>query len=315
MSKITLHKDGNTTMIKCTSKMKNVLISIAVLFGIITGLLVGVSGCSDTTKPRDVEKGIITMVTTAMSIRLEVQGIGEVTIYWGDGTVTRSTMSRYGGTRILQHRYLSESEHIVTISGHITDFNSSNNMLTFLDVRNMPMLESLGLYSNQIKSLDVRSNALLKRLVCGGNQLKYLDLSYNPLLYYLYCAGNLIENLDLSNNADLQLLNIRDNLFKSLDISNTPRLSYVVIQGNQFNKEALNNLFDALPERDYYLWKWATIFIADNPGTDECDVSIAGDKGWAVRATEECFTQLMMNNNITEIENYLLWRKHEKSCD
>ena len=291
--------------------MKKAVISIAIKIVVIIGLSVNFLGCSNSTGPRDRETSVIRLVAADRVVILEMRGSGELNFNWGDGTVIQTKLFSGDCFRSFQHIYLSGTRRRITINGDITAFYITYVTMTSFDIRNMSSLRDLVCHGNSLESLDVRSNALLERLFCGRNQLTYLNVSNNHLLYILHCEGNLIENLDLSNNVLLENLRISDNRFQSIDVSNNPLLRRICVQGNQFNRDALNNLFDTLPD-----WSGTNsrgfIEIANNPGTDECDVSIAEAKGWTVITTNAPYEQHLMRS-ITEIENKLLWRKHEES--
>jgi len=114
--------------------------------------------------------------------------------------------------------------------------------------------------NNQLSSLDVSKNAELKFLSCGSNQLTNLDVSKNTELESLYCSMNKLMNLDVGGTASLRILNIFS---------------------NQLSTNALNNIFGMLNSNNIDDYK--TINITDNPGTDDCNRSIAEKKGWIVR--------------------------------
>ena len=71
----------------------------------------------------------------------------------------------------------------------------------------------------------------------------------------LRCSGNQLTNLDVNQNTSLTRLECQKNLFTA---------------------EALNALFSTLPVSN------GEVFIFDNPGTDDCDASIAENKGWKI---------------------------------
>ena len=177
----------------------------------------------------------------------------------------------------------------------------SRNQLTSLDVSNNADLIVLGCYDNQLKSLDVSKNTALKLLdcasnqlinldisknlalkglVCPRNQLTTLDISNNIELTRLYCSDNHLTNLDVSNNAALTELRCSNNQLTNLDVSNNIALIVLVSENNQLSDTALNNLFSSLHDFNNELEK--DISISGNPGSFECDTTIAEDKGWNV---------------------------------
>ena len=176
--------------------------------------------------------------------------------------------------------------------------NCENNQLTELDVSKNTALIGLSCYNNQLTELDVSNNTALIGLYCGNNQLTELDVSKNTALRFLHCYDNLLTTLDASNNTALTYLSCGDNQLTELDVSdntaltslscsanrltkldvsNNTALSQLYCSANQLNAAALNALFDALP-----VVSSGSIHINSNPGTDDCDPSIAEAKGWEV---------------------------------
>ena len=62
-----------------------------------------------------------------------------------------------------------------------------------------------------------------------------------------------------------------------LEINGCKALKYLVCIGNQLNSSALNAIFNSLPKSTD-----GRILVFGNPGSSECDKSIATNKGWAV---------------------------------
>ena len=128
--------------------------------------------------------------------------------------------------------------------------NASSNKLTALDVRQLPELTHLYLWSNsdlrsidvskntkleflsvshcKLTSLDVSHNRKLVELFVYNNQLTALDVRSNYLLKTLACYENQITALDLSYNGALEDLGVNDNPITELDLhplSNLQKLS------------------------------------------------------------------------------------------
>jgi len=110
----------------------------------------------------------------------------------------------------------------------------------------------------ELISLDVSRNTSLKNLICINSQMTDLDVSNNTALNNLICVYSQLTDLDVRKNLVLT----------RLDCS-----------GNELSAEALNNLFATLPQPISLIGK---IQISDNPGTDDCDRSIAENNGWWV---------------------------------
>ena len=153
------------------------------------------------------------------------------------------------------------------------------NRLTTIDLSNNPRLGFLNIGVNLLTSLDVSNNHLLYNLGAMRNQLSYLNLSNNPRLGLLLIRENLLTTLDLSNNPHLWYLDIQSNQFSNFDASNLINLERIYIQNNLFSSDSLNNLFHSLHDNQNIT---KSIFISDNPGSDDSDKSIAEVKGWRV---------------------------------
>ena len=116
----------------------------------------------------------------------------------------------------------------------------------------------VGLYGNQLTSLVGRDNTELNEFYCNGNhQLKTLDVSNNIKLTKLECSENQLTSLDVSNCAALKEL---------------------YCSGNQLTASALDALFETLHSNQGD----KSINISNNPGTADCNRSIAEGKGWTV---------------------------------
>ena len=156
-----------------------------------------------------------------------------------------------------------------------------SNQLTNLDVSKNTVLEWLSCSRNQLSSLDMTNNTALKMLVCDNNQLSSLDVSKNAELKFLSCGSNQLTNLDVSKNTELESLYCSMNKLMNLDVGGTASLRILNIFSNQLSTNALNNIFGMLNSNNIDDYK--TINITDNPGTDDCNRSIAEKKGWIVR--------------------------------
>ena len=153
------------------------------------------------------------------------------------------------------------------------------NQLTELDVKNNSLLHSLKIDHNKLTDIDLTNNLSLEKLNCSANQLSVLDITKNQLLYGVECWGNYITELDVTNNPDLWLLYCSGNSFRKLDVSHNQKLSSLYITFNLFTAEEINEVFHTLHNQNNGSKK---VYIGDNPGTDDCDTSIATQKGWRV---------------------------------
>ena len=190
----------------------------------------------------------------------------------------------------------------------LTELWCCDNQLTKLDVSKNSALKKIGCWLNQLTELDVSGNTALTYLSFGYNQLTefdvsknialtYLDCSYNQLteinvskntaLTNLYCEDIQLTELDVSKNIMLTILWCGFNQLTELDVSENVVLRRLSCGSNLLTTDALNALFSTLHDNIFtYGWGgWGIekeISIGSNPGTDNCDPSIAEDKGWTV---------------------------------
>ena len=117
---------------------------------------------------------------------------------------------------------------------------------------------------------EISANTVLTRLDCFNNQLTELDLKNNTKLTDLLCADNQLIKLDLSNN--IKLVDLR-------------------LQSNNLSTSTLNTMFRTLPNNTLY----KMVYIISNTGTNDCDKSIATDKGWEVFPPGEGTLEIIYN--------------------
>lgn len=245
--------------------------------------------------------GKISMTTqTGSDVALRLSGSGKATVDWGDGA-ERSVVTLSEDRSVeVTHSYPGTSSRTISIDGrNITELDCKRNALTHLDVSKNTELTSLDCSDNRIMHLDVSNNPALKVLWCNGNQLTGLDLGKNTMLTELYCynnqlrtldigknkalvrlncARNLLTDLDLSMNTVLRRMDCYENRLTSLDFSKNTALVYAVCADNLLTAKALNTLFATFNNGDRN-----NIFIGGNPGENDCDRSIAEQKGWRAR--------------------------------
>ena len=196
------------------------------------------------------------------SLKIGLSGSwGNATIDWGDGTKINSN-DLWSMPIYFNKSYSDKKSHAIEINGNgrntIIGIFCSNNDLTSLNVSNNPKLNYLVILSNKLKNIDVSKNLELIELDCSLNQLKSLDVSKNTLLETLSCENNQLKSLDVRNNT---------------------KLASLFLRSNQLNATQINKLFETLHKNK--IWE-KTIFIGGNPGTKNCDKSIATSKGWIV---------------------------------
>ena len=208
----------------------------------------------------------MTMVAQASKVEIQLKGMGEAAIDWGDGMAEETHPLPNDKETEFTHTYSGTSTHTIRITGtNITVLNSNNNLLTALDVSRNAELEELRCRNNQLTTIDVTGNPKLAHLDCSNNQLATLDLTGNTALTFLVCSGNqlttldLTENtkltfiggnnnqwttLDVSRNTVLEVLACSDNRIKALDLSKNTALTDLVCRNNQLtNLDVSNNTY------------------------------------------------------------------------
>ena len=156
----------------------------------------------------------------------------------------------------------------------------NNHYIPSLDVSKNTMLTELLCHNNQLTVLDVSKNTALKILECGWNPLNNLDVSKNTALTWLHLYGSQLTSLDVSKNNKLTYLDCCHNSLTALDVSNNTELEILKCTYNQLSADALNALFETLHNNTVSGEK--TIEIGNNPGANDCNRSIAENKGWVV---------------------------------
>jgi len=181
----------------------------------------------------------------------------------------------------------------LNVSGNtaLTDLNCCCNQLVTLNVSHCTALSDLGCSGNQLENLDVRDCTELTGLNCYDNQLTTLDLSKNIVLSGLCCNDNQLTTLDMSANTELI----------GMDCSN-----------NQLTTSALNDFFRTLhnnPLTGADDWP-KSIYIKNNPGTSNCDVRIAEEKGWWVYTGELPISkQRLSNPKSNDFDGRIFWKQ------
>jgi len=259
--------------------------------------------------------GVITMTTMASEASISVRipkatGSDNFTIDWGDDEKSNmDDISFYESNPnsdfdwfSFGHKYSSASEHRITITGdNIQYLECSWNSLTSLDVSRYSALQVLYCRGNQLIALDLSKNTALESVYCTdnsftnlnvvSNSLTFLDIRYCQLLTTLdvgkstalrslHVNNSQLTALDVSKNSALEVLYCYDNhQLTSIDVKNNTVLFRISCDGNQLTASALNDLFSSLPD-----WsgsgRWGNIDIKNNPGTSDCDFTIATGKGW-----------------------------------
>ena len=246
--------------------------------------------------------GVMTLTTSAETVSIELMGSGKITVDWGDGSELETVELVYDdeGVFWLTRGFLGTSPRTITITGKnitglncsyqqlteldvsqniaLTEINCEGNRLTALDVSRNSALTYLSCSDNQLTALDVSQNAVLKYMFCNNNQITALNAGKNSALINLACSGNRLTTLDVSQNILLEFLYCHINQLTALDVGKNTSLQELYCGDNQFTTEALNGLFGTLHNNDIP----KAIDISNNPGSSDCDPSIAEAKGWTV---------------------------------
>ena len=265
----------------------------------------------------DTSNIIMTVNPNNNKVVFAMAGSGKITIDWGDGKVRTRKLRIYNDDGLwffkdkyqyrFAHSYSGSSTHTIKIIGnnitHLSTCKLTNNLrktnnLTNLDVSGATELKWLDCRNNQLTELDVSANIFLEGLNCFINRLTslklsisltYLECSYNKLtsldlnniteLIYLWCNENKLTSLELSNNIALVSLWCSINQLTKLELSNNTELKLIVCRRNNLSTDALNALFGTLHNN---MSSDKNIHISYNPGANDCDKSIAKEKGWTV---------------------------------
>lgn len=212
------------------------------------------------------------------NVKISISGIGTISIDWGDGTAVE-TGELSDQLSEFAHSYSEKLSRTVTITGGtVTVLFCFKGSLTSLDVSNCTSLKKLFCVQNQLTSLDVSKNIMLEELDVYSNRLTGLDISKNTALQIVRCSENRLTSLDVSKNKGLTHLWCNQNQLTSLDVSKNTGLTFLDCQLNALSVAALNDLFRTL--HGNRISEDQIVHFAENPGTDDCDASIAEAKGW-----------------------------------
>jgi len=121
---------------------------------------------------------------------------------------------------------------------------------------------SLTLNENGVYFRHTYPNASIRTIIINGDNIMGL-----------HCDG--ITSLDVSRCTELKSLSISGSLITSLDVSKNTALTNLGV-GGQLTSSALNALFRTLHNNAGEKRIW----ISNNPGSNDCDRSIAESKGW-----------------------------------
>jgi Leucine-rich repeat (LRR) protein len=306
---VTIHPN-NATNKDLTWNSSNENIAIVNENGIITAISTGVVEITVNSGDKkatcyvlviDKDKPSITMITSYRHPTFRISA-EMIFIDWGDGSnnwekfidtnfhrfhrsytdVQPRTIKIYGeaitgldvANNHLTELYINDNELL-------TKLYCPHNLLTSLDISSAPNLQVLEVSWNRLNSLKMSDNMALEWIDVESNQLENLDISKAADLAYLNVNKNQLVTLNVSNNPALTDLNCRNNQLTSLDTSNNRKLINVNLFSNRLTSSALNDLFGTLNDATFD--RERVVVVAFNDGSEDCDPTIAENKGWSVR--------------------------------
>lgn len=115
-----------------------------------------------------------------------------------------------------------------------------------------------------------------RNLNCSNNNLTKLQVNYN--MQSINCSGNSIETLDLSTCLKVYNINCSNNKLTTLLIPRrAEKLTTLDCSMNELSKDTLDSIFRRLPNVIT-----GKIKYSGNPGSGNCNFSIAQNKGWSL---------------------------------
>ncbi len=194
--------------------------------------------------------------------RIELAGVGEAQIYWGDSMVRDLSLDwrlkmkvgeerEINDSKVVKHVYEAPGKYRVRMVGKTggsliwfkcqQDGIKENIYLTTLDVSRCPGLEFLYCRNNRIARLKVGGLTELKELDCGNNELTELDVTQNKELEGLECFGNRLEELNISQNSKLKKLDCDENRLSRLEVDNNTELTLLWCHSNRIERLELGS--------------------------------------------------------------------------
>jgi len=117
----------------------------------------------------------------------------------------------------------------------------------------------------------------LSGISCQDNNLTELHLDFSGYMNSVYCNNNKITSLKLPTDNEIGNLNCSFNELTELDLSDVTYIDENIdCSNNKLSASALDAMFESMPESE------GEINIENNPGTTDCNRSIAEEKGWTV---------------------------------
>ena len=231
----------------------------------------------------EIAKNITITTNKEGTVSLVITGSGEITVEWGDGAKYSGTIS--SDMNPIEHFYSGVNSNTITITGdNIRRFDCYNNQITSLELGKNSALTELFCNNNQLTNLNLGNNTALKTLNCSNNKLTTLYVDKHTNLTDLLCNNNQLVGLNVTANTNLTILNCSNNKLTLLNVQQNSSLLKLYCQSNNLSSGALNDIFENLHNNSISDPDWGgkTVKIGNNPGTDDCNKTIATNKGWEV---------------------------------
>jgi len=159
----------------------------------------------------------------------------------------------------------------------LINLTCNNNQLTNIVLGENFELRSLYCNNNQLRELSTSGCRALEVLECNDNPLTSLDVSACGRLHHIMCNNTQLTNMNLSGCSSLSLMTVNDNQLTAIDASDCNELKSINCQNNQLSETAMNSFFETLHHQKMIN---KTLAIQGNPGSDQCDKTIATNKFW-----------------------------------
>lgn len=178
----------------------------------------------------------------------------------------------------------------------------SSPKLASLEIGEKPVLEEFYCLTTALTALSLKGAAALKHVDCSNNpNLSSLefddDVSIGALLIdhcnfdkidfleklmitEFSCSYNKLKTLHMPGVFSVAYLNCNNNQLSHLSIEDTWILTRLDCHSNCLEAEALNELFESLPQVRSSDYMQYVLSFYDNPGTNTCREEIPFGKGW-----------------------------------
>lgn len=184
----------------------------------------------------------------------------------------------------------------------VTEIHCPNTLLESLDISSCASLKTIDCYDNsqltslkangckklstirisgckKLTSIDVSGCVTLERLECNSypqGQLTSLNVTDCITLTELKLNYNQLTSLDVSTCSALEALQCRNNQLTSLKVNGCVTLENLECSGNQFSENAMNTIYNTLPDRS---GKGKGKIVVSRP---DGNTTIAKNKNWEV---------------------------------